>query len=237
MEQLKNYLNETKKRSFLDIGTGGGNFIHFLKELYNDFDIMVGIDTFERGIDAARKNFDDKRIAFEVMDGYNTIYDDNTFDVISFSNSLHHITDVKGLFKEIKRILKDDGFVIINEMMADNLDKMQESHKMLHHFAAKLDRLHGDTHLETYTEEEIKDHLVASGDFKIHDTWHLDVPRRTENSQEELDHILGMLDRVSNRIPEENKEDLLKEKEAIKQYIVANGYDGCTSFIGILNKA
>ena len=68
MEKLKNYLETANKKTFLDIGTGAGNFIHFIKSMYDGFDTMIGIDVFERVIDMAKKNNQDERVTFEVMD-------------------------------------------------------------------------------------------------------------------------------------------------------------------------
>ena len=111
METLKKYLEETNKKSFLDIGTGPGNFIHFLKSLYDDFEKVVGIDISERAIVAAKKNNKDERITFEKLDAYEMYYDDKSFDVICLSNSLHHLKDISKLLLEMKRVLKDDGFI------------------------------------------------------------------------------------------------------------------------------
>lgn len=237
MEKLKSYLNKEQKKTFLDIGTGGGNFIHLIDSIYPDYEKMMGIDTFDRAIEMAEKHFaDNDRVTFEVMDAYKMKYPDNSIDVVMLSNSLHHLKDINEMLLEMRRILKNDGFIIINEMLADNLDAMQESHKMLHHFAAEIDRLHGDTHNETFTKKEIEKHLTTQTKLKILESWNMNVPRRKENSKEELEHILELLERVSSRFPEEKVEELTIKKENIKNYILKNGYDGCTSMITILTK-
>ncbi len=236
MENLKKILDTEKKKTFLDIGTGAGNFIQIIKSMYSEYDHIIGIDTFERAIDAANKNNDDEKITFEVMDAYEMSYPDEAFDVVTLSNSLHHLKDIPSLFQEMGRVLKKDGFIIINEMMADNLDKMQESHKLVHHYSAKIDREHGDIHNDTFTEKEIITLLEDNTKLKVDKSWHIEVPRRTENSQEELDYIYNILDRISSRAPKDKVQMYESEKEEIKTYIKHNGYDGCTSLLAILKK-
>lgn len=236
MERLKQHLEDTNKKTFLDIGTGAGNFIQLLKNIYTEYDKMVGIDLFEKGIEMANNQNDDDKISFEVMDAYHMTYPERTFDVISLSNSLHHLKDIPSMLLEMKRVLKDDGFIIINEMISNNLDAMQESHKMMHHFAAEVDRITGEIHNDTFTDDEIKTHLMNGTNLIIEDSWFLNVPRRTETSQEELDHILMILERVSSRIPDDMLPVMDPKKEMIKNYIKEFGYDGCPSLVTILKK-
>lgn len=236
METLRKYLKESNKKSFLDVGTGAGNFVQLLKSIYNDYDKIVGIDLMERAIEAANKQNEDERISFKVMDAYNMEFEEKTFDVVILSNSLHHVDDIPKILNSMKRVLKDDGFIIINEMLADQLDKMQLSHKLLHHFSAKLDRLGNETHFDTFTEKEILKKVQEGTNLRISKHWQVNVERRKENSKEELEYIFDLLDRVSNRIPDDMKDELLDEKEDIKNYIKKNGYDGCTSLIVLLQK-
>lgn len=237
MEKLKEFLKTTNKKTFLDIGTGSGNFIYLIKSIYDQFDSIVGIDTFERAIEAAKKGFEeDKRISFQVMDAYNMKYPDNSFDVVVLSNSLHHLKDITLMLKEMKRVLKNDGYILINEMLANNLDSMQESHKMLHHFTAEIDRLNGEIHNETFTKEEIIEYLTTDTNLKVVESWDMNVARRNENTKEEFEYIFNILERITSRFPENKRDELNLKKENIKKYIKQNGYDGCTSLITILKK-
>jgi len=236
MEKLKNFLETTNKKHFLDVGTGAGNFIHLIKSIYDEYESIIGIDLLENALKHAENTIEDPRVSFKLMDAFNMSFDDNTFDVITFSNSLHHVEDSTSLLKELSRVLKPDGFIIVNEMMSDNLDAMQESHKMLHHLSAKIDRLLGNYHSETYTENEIKEKLSENSKLEIIDSWHLKVERVYENSKEDFDYIFKILDRFSGMVPEENKNELQPEIEEIRNYIDRNGYDGCTSLITILKK-
>lgn len=236
MEKLKEVLQQENKKSFLDIGTGNGNFIHFIKSVYDGFDSFVGIDLFERAIEMANKQNEDERIEFLVMDALDMSFEDNTFDCVCLSNSLHHLSDIPGIFNEMKRVLKDDGIIIVSEMVSNDLDNMQLSHLKLHHFSAKIDRLIGDTHYDTFTETEILDKLKNNAELSLKKEWNLDVPRRSENTKEELDYIVNIMDRVMTRAPEEHLSELKLEAEDIKKYILENGYDGATTKVVVLGK-
>lgn len=236
MEELKQFLIEQNKKTFLDIGTGNGGFIAFIKSLYDGFESFVGIDVIDRFVKAASDHNSDERIQFKVMDATDMDYSDNSFDVVCLSNSLHHLDDISLMLKEMKRVVKKDGFILINEMVSNDLDEMQMSHLKLHHFSAKIDRLNGETHLETFTRDEILNALNADSELKIELSRYLDVPRRKENTKEEKEYIIRMIDLVFNRAPEKYIEDLSKEKDEITKYINEVGYDGATSLVVVLRK-
>ena len=236
MERLKKILETENKKTFLDVGTGGGNYIALINHLYNGFDKMIGIDVIEPAIKAANERNEDKRIEFKVMDALNMDFEDNLFDVVAFSNTLHHVTDLNPVFKEMNRVLKNDGMLIVSEMIKNDLDKRQKSHMLLHHFAAKIDRLRGEIHDETFTESEIKDKLTTFNNFSIDDSFIMEIERSKVNTKEEIDHILNIMDRVVSRVPEEHKSEIEKEKEEIKSYILENGYDSCPTLVNILKK-
>ncbi len=236
MEQLKKFLEDTNKKTFLDIGTGAGNFVGFIDELYKGYDKIIGIDLWERGIEAAKKRNENEKVSFEIMDASKMKYEDNSFDVVCLSNSLHHLEDIPLILNEMRRVLKKDGYIIINEMLNNDLDEMQLSHLKLHHFSAKIDRLSGDIHNETYSKDEVLEKIQDGTGLNVFDIWELDVPRREENSEEEMDYLNNIMDRVMARVPEEHKEELEKEKEEIKKYINEHGYDGCTSLLVLLTK-
>lgn len=236
MKRLQKRLEETNKKTFLDIGTGAGNYVHQITSIYDKYDSFIGIDIHKQAIEVATKNAPNDKVTFEHMDAYQMSYPDKHFDVVCLSNSLHHLKDIPGMFEEMARVLKDDGFILIQEMIKDQLNDMQESHRMMHHFAAKIDRVLGDTHNETYDQREIIDILNAQNGLRVDQDWILDVPHRQENSQEELDYIYNILDRVMARVPEDHKDEFSKERDTIKEYISKHGYDGCPSVCAVIQK-
>jgi ubiquinone/menaquinone biosynthesis C-methylase UbiE len=57
----------------------------------------------------------------------------------------------------MKRVLMPDGYLVINEMFADNLTASQTSQKMYHHLLVELDKILGINHFYTYKKTEIID--------------------------------------------------------------------------------
>jgi len=239
VEKLARLLNEQKAMRILDVGTGTGNFVSLITSCYDDFTELVGIDTIPGAVKAANSNFTDKRIRFEIMDGNQITYDDNSFDVVSLSNSLHHLTDIERLFKEMGRVLKPGGVIVVSEMISNHLSKKQLSHLKIHHFAAKTDRLQGDTHNETFSDQEILEILKTRTAFKTIQSWTLNI-LRSDNEKELPDRFKWFEDTVQRliaRVPEELVTTKLKQEgQEVVEYIKENGFDSCPSLIVVIEK-
>lgn len=233
MEKFKGLLERENKKRFLDLGTGRGSFINLINSLYSDYDEFIGIDTSENVIKMASESNKLEKVEFEVMDATETDFEDSSFDVICLSNSIHHIPNITPIFTEMKRLLKSDGFIVINEMIADELDEKQTSHKLLHHFAAKLDRINEIFHDETYERKELID-ILKSSPFTIADTWDLEFPEQPAPTEDELEGLITTVDRLLDRMSEDIKEKYQDEGEEIKKYIKENSFSGATSVLTIL---
>jgi len=239
LERLAKLLNQFEHAKILDVGTGTGNFINLITSCYKTYDSIVGIDTTEGVLNLARQNFDDDRIVFRKINGNKTDYPNDYFDVVCLSNSLHHLEDVKKLFTEMKRIVKTDGIILVAEMTSNGLTKKQMSHLKIHHFAAKTDRLRGDTHNETYSENQIKNVLEQDTKLTIEKSWILKV--LGSNDEEDIpDRFKWFEDTVSrliNRIPEHlQTEELKQEGQNVVEYIKEHGFDTCPTLIVVMKK-
>ena len=148
MKRLSKALKDKRNAKILDVATGVGNFIGLIQEFTDDYNSILGIDTSETAIETASGNFSDSRITFEVMDINEPGLNNNSFDIICLSNSLHHLNDLPETLGKMKALLKEDGTIIINEMYADVEDEQQNTHVLLHHFWAEIDRLNGGCHNE-----------------------------------------------------------------------------------------
>lgn len=119
---LKNILNliRLKKRlkineiKVLDIGFGVGYFLFEAskrKLMLKGF----GVDTNKKSVifvkKIAKKNR--KKIYFEIGDGYNLPFYDDTFHVVICSHVLEHVKEPEKILKEIYRVLKKNGEVWI----------------------------------------------------------------------------------------------------------------------------
>ncbi len=160
MKQLKNYFADKMVSTILDTGTGTGDFIEVLHELFPDAKI-TGIDPNKESLQEAAKKF--PHVTFEEMGAENLGFSDNSFDLVSISMALHHLPDIQKALKEMQRVVKPDGWIIVNELFSDNLSPAEEVHKMFHHFRSRIDRLTGVNHNETFKKEEIKNIVNTAG--------------------------------------------------------------------------
>ena len=104
-----------KEIKYLDIGCGGGNKTTLFSNLLQlDKKNVYGTDIKQWGPYEQTKikyNFNFKFI----KDNGNLDYSDNSFDFVTCFLMLHHVENLDKLLKEIKRILKPGGVILIIE--------------------------------------------------------------------------------------------------------------------------
>lgn len=160
MKKLKDFFADRQVSTILDTGTGTGDFIEVLQEVFPKADI-TGIDPNTESLYEAAKKYPD--LLFAEMEAENLNFDDNSFDLASISMALHHLPDIQKALKEMQRVVKPGGWIIVNELFSDHLSPAEEVHKMLHHFRSKIDRLIGISHNETFKKDEIREMTKAAG--------------------------------------------------------------------------
>ncbi|RTY88304.1 class I SAM-dependent methyltransferase [Flavobacterium sp. RSP15] len=105
---LKNKLNlinslQSNKGSILDIGAGTGDFLSVAKE--NGWH-AIGVEPSEKAKAIAKK----KGVSFV---GETSELDNHSLDVISMWHVLEHVPNLENQIKELKRLLKPNGTLII----------------------------------------------------------------------------------------------------------------------------
>lgn len=89
--------------TILDIATGDGAFIQFLKQHLHDFSDIIGIDSEERLVQQAQAAFaGDSTVRILQMDSTRLEFPDQHFDLVGLSNSLHHIVQLDATFQEMR---------------------------------------------------------------------------------------------------------------------------------------
>jgi ubiquinone/menaquinone biosynthesis C-methylase UbiE len=236
MKRLQDYLAQYHNPKILDVGTGRGNFIQIIKMLNDDFSEIIATDLDDRLLEFNKESFkDDLRIKFVNDNILETKLSEGYFDIVCLSNTLHHLTDFKDTFSGMFKLLKDGGIIIINEMIADNLNPSQISHRLLHHFAAKVDREIGRVHDETFTKAELVSRVKKIVEERIVDTWNLDF------EDNEIDYNNSAYENLIDRLVQmvNNKESFTEfktEAETIKEYIKIHGFQSATQVVMIIKK-
>ncbi|MCB2299179.1 class I SAM-dependent methyltransferase [Clostridium tagluense] len=157
MEKIKGVLNNIYGGKVLDVGTGRGEFIDLLKENLKDYTEIIGIDMNDIALEKAKERFKDENIDFIKMDAENLKFENNTFDIVSLSNSIHHLPNMQKVLNEMKRVLKPGGYFLLQEMFCDNQNENQLTHVYFHHFNAEIQTLTGGYHNKTLKKQEILD--------------------------------------------------------------------------------
>lgn len=159
MQILKDKLSSISGGRVLDVGTGRGYFIYSLKECFKDYTEMIGIDSCsDEKLQPARDSFkEDSKVKFMSMDAENLSFEDNSFDTVCISNTIHHLSNIDRVLGEMKRVLKPGGLFIINEMYKDNQTEAQLTHVYMHHWWGAIDTASGVVHNETFDRQEIID--------------------------------------------------------------------------------
>lgn len=237
MQKMSSLMKSFNNARILDVGTGNGNFIKVMTELNNDYKSAVGIDLLEGAIKMCNTSFEDERISFMKMDALKMEFEDDCFDIVSLSNSLHHLDDIDATLKEMERVLAPGGVLLFCEMRSNNLSKKQKSHLQMHHFAAEIDRMRGVIHHDTFSDKEMLDILKEKSDLDIIDVWEFAVTDKEEIGEKGLEWIFEMIDRVQERIEGSKEIEYFRKKaDKIKNYIRKYGFDSATQLIMVLKK-
>lgn len=117
----KEIVSKIKSGKILDIGTGPGYLPIEIAKLNNQLEI-TGIDLSSKMINIANKNIQMSkidRVRFEVADAHNLPYENNTFNFVISTFSLHHWKNRAKVFKECRRVVKNNCSIWIYDFKRD----------------------------------------------------------------------------------------------------------------------
>ncbi len=107
-EQLLHHLKPTRNGKYLDIGCGTGNYtIEIQKKGFH----FMGIDPSKEMLEKAKRT--NKEIEWKLGSAENTGLAKNTLDGIIGCLTIHHWTNLKSAFTELKSVLKPEGRIVI----------------------------------------------------------------------------------------------------------------------------
>ncbi len=233
MEPLVSYFKDIEIQRILDVGTGKGGFLPVLLKTFPGANI-TGIDPDPESLQTARQNF--PGVAFREMEAEDIGFGDNTFDLVSISMALHHLPGVKKGLKEMKRVVKPGGFIIINETISDNLNPAQEVHKIYHHFRSRVDRLQGKFHRKTFTKAAILQMLKMadlSPQFFFEQRSNANFVADPKSLEERVENMRKMLEKIKGR-PE--YDTLQPQIEEFRGKAMEYGFQAATNLILVIRK-
>ena len=120
-------------------------------------DRIYAIDLDKRMIDIAKKNNQDDSISFEVQSATKLKYKNNNFDAIFDLMVIHHIPNWKDCLKELKRVLKPKGQLIIEDLSIETFSTT---------FGKLMKKVLDHPYKSMHKEDEFVEYLKKIG-FKI----------------------------------------------------------------------
>lgn len=165
---------KNKNSNILELSCGTGRLLKLLNG--NDFNKIYGIDISQKMIKICRKSLPSSIVLLQHDFRTRLPFESNFFDFILFvGNTLANVDRLDLVFKEVNRVLKNDGKLIIGcfnaECMTDEIvksyyGKLPETHK-LKRFDKKSKTVYiGSLFAHWVTESELKK-LIEKAGFKL----------------------------------------------------------------------
>ena len=155
LSELQKYLKRINAGHLLDVATGEGDFLLFLLDAFSSYDSATGIDINPKSLEIARKKIIRQKVDLLQGNVRKLPFEDNYFDTITVSNSLHHFENPGKAIQSMMRVLLPGGLLVINEMINENLNPAQQAHFVYHSLKAEIDTISGVFHRKIYKKEEL----------------------------------------------------------------------------------
>jgi len=164
----------------LDIGSADGMFTKVILDKSKTKEI-IGIDVLKNSVDWANSHWKkNKKMKFKVGDAHKLEFKKNSFDAVFALEVMEHVFKPQTVLKEIKRVLKKNGYVIIL-VPTDNI-----LFTIIWWFVTKFwwARIWQDCHVQSFSKKHTLADEVKKSGLKV-----------------ESDHkfLLGMLDLIKAR--------------------------------------
>jgi ubiquinone/menaquinone biosynthesis C-methylase UbiE len=223
---FKGVLGNIAGGKVLDVATLEGGFVEILIENLKDYSEIVGIDLLEKAIDHANAKLGSENIHFSVMDAEDLEFEDESFDTVSISASLHHLSNIRKVLVEMKRVLRPGGNFIIAEMHRETQSEVELTSAYLHQWAAEIDRKLGLVHNSTMMRKEILDCIERIGlaNIEVYDFTDEESDPLEETRRELME---SAIDRYIKRAEEtDSYQDFTRRGEELRERIREVGARG-----------
>jgi ubiquinone/menaquinone biosynthesis C-methylase UbiE len=147
--------------SALDIATGTG---HTALALAPHVASVIGIDLTPRMLAEAERLRVERgatNVAFQTGDVHQLDFSDASFDLVTCRRAAHHFSDIGRALGEMRRVLRPQGRLIIDDRSVPENDFVDGCMNA-------LDRLHDESHVRQYRPSEWRRMLAEAG-FVVHE--------------------------------------------------------------------
>jgi SAM-dependent methyltransferase len=163
VDLFESVLGDISGGRVLDVATQEGRFVQMLMENLQDYREIVGIDINERAIEKAQSTLRRENVRFLVMNAEQLDFEEESFDTVTISASLHHLSNIPRVLEEMRRVLKPGGHFIVVEMHQDGQTEAELTSVYLHQWVAEVDSALGRLHNRTLARQEFVDYLASLG--------------------------------------------------------------------------
>ena len=231
MKTIDEMLHEIHAELILDVATGRGDFLLTLQQQLGSFGSGIGIDIKPFDEWEAEK-FSELPITFQQMDATQLDFADASFDLVSISNSLHHVSDPCKTLAEMVRVLKPGGHFILYEMFTDNQTTEQQTHTLLHQWWGKVDTASGISHRSPYTRDELVKLIECS------ELSHWQLLDDVDLSGDPFDpESLNIIDKnIDKYLARTNDAALINEGVSLRQRMQTTGFQSATELFALGEK-
>ncbi len=156
----KKILFNIKFKNCLDVGCASG---HMVSQIAHSFPNAryFGVDVYDKAIKYAKKTY--PNIEFRVTSADKLPFEENAFDVILFYETIEHVEDPKECLKEIRRVLKKDGTLILTMDSGSLLFRL-----VWFIWENTKGKIWQGAHLHPFHHTDLEQ-LIQGSDFKIRD--------------------------------------------------------------------
>lgn len=183
---------------------------------------LIALDSNQKLLDVVKKNHSN----VETVRGnaYSMPFESNSFDLICLSNSLHHFKEPEKVVSEMKRLLRNNGSILIQEMVCDeDQTNAQKSHIDIHHFCAEIDTLSGDYHHKTWSRSRLKEFIQSQIGKVIQSEY--SYPMKDTHEIKMIERYIKAIDLYLNKITNaSNLEEISQKADKLKAKLKKDGF-------------
>ncbi len=235
--EIERALSACGGERLLDVATGGGWFIGRMRAALGE-GLAQAI-----GIDVRPKPLPEPDSVFAAgawyirMDAHRLGWGAACFDTVTLAAALHHLAEPGAALAEAVRVLRPGGALVVLEMVNDGEQtEAQQTHILLHHWWAAIDRALGYVHNPTFGRAELIDLVVTTGlDWSFWDTAQLDDDPRDPGRIRRLRARLADDLRRARDLPD--YDDRLAQAAVYQRRLDEVGIQSATSLLAIGRKA